>query len=80
MNALKRDQFFPGQHVSMDHFKVTTKSCLYSSMGKTHNDQKLSGSFIFVDHATGYVHVEHLVNFTTTETILAKHCYEKYML
>ena len=64
----------------MDHSKVTTKGCLYSSMGKTHDDQTFSGGCIFVDHATGHDHVEHLVNFTTTETILAKHCYEKHML
>ena len=31
-----------------------------------------SGGCIFVDHATGHVQVEHLVSFTTTETILAK--------
>ena len=71
---------FPSQHVSMDHFKVTTKGCLYTSMGKIHDDLKFSGGCIFVDHTTGHVHVEHLVNFTTMETILAKHHYEKHML
>ena len=27
---------------------------------------------IFIDHATGDIHVEHLINFTVTETIQAK--------
>ena len=39
-----------------------------------------SGGCIFIDHATGYIHIEHLINFTTNETILAKHCNEKHML
>ena len=56
INALKQDQLFPGQCVSMDHFEVTIKGCLYCSMGKTHDDRMFSGSCIFVDHATGHVH------------------------
>ena len=38
-----------------------------------------AGGCIFVDHATGDVHVEHLLNFTTTETLQAKARYEKCM-
>ena len=39
-----------------------------------------SGGCIFFDHATGYVHIEHLINFTANKSILAKHCFEKHML
>ena len=39
-----------------------------------------SGSCIFVNHATGFVHIEHLVYFTATKTIQAKHCFEKSMV
>ena len=38
-----------------------------------------SGGCIIVDHATGFVHVEHLVNFTTTKTFQAKCHFEKSM-
>ena len=38
-----------------------------------------AGGCIFVDHAIGDVHVEHLLNFTTTETLQAKARYEKRM-
>ena len=38
----------------------------------TQPDITYSGGCIFVDHAMGFTHVEHLINFTTTETIHAK--------
>ena len=78
-HALKRDQLYPGQRVSMDHFMVTECGHLYTSMGKTTSDLMYAGGCIFVDHATGDVHVEHLLNFTTTETLQAKAQYEKCM-
>ena len=77
--GLKKDQLFPGQRVSMDHFVVKQKGRLYSSRGQSHEDSMYSGGCIFVDHATGDIHIEHLVNFTATETIAAKQRYEKRM-
>ena len=41
----------------MEHFKVTEKGCLHTTMGKTHEENMYSGGCIFADHATGYVHV-----------------------
>ena len=38
-----------------------------------------SGGCIFADHATGDIHLGHLVNLTATETIQAKQQYEKHM-
>ena len=78
-HALKWDQLYPGQRVSMDNFTVTECDCLYSSMGKTASDLMYAGSCIFVDHGTGDVHVEDLLNFTTMETLQAKARYEKRM-
>ena len=48
--ALKKDQLYPGQRVSMDHFKVTDHGRLYTSTGKTHPNMMYSGGCIFVDH------------------------------
>ena len=79
-HTLKRDQLYPGQWVSMDHFMVTERGHLYTSMGKTTSDLMYAGHCIFVNHATGDVHVEHLLNFTTTETLKAKARYEKCMV
>ena len=63
----------------MDHFTVTECVRLYTSMGKTTSDLMYAHGCIFVNHATGDVHVEHLLNFTTTETLQAKARYEKCM-
>ena len=70
--ALNKDQLNPGQQVSMDHFKVTNCGKLYTSRGKTHLDMIYSGGCILEDHAMGFVHIEHMINFTTMETIQAK--------
>ena len=78
-HALKWDQLYPGQRVSMDHFTVTERGRLYTSMGKTTSDLMYASGCIFVDHATGDVHIEHLLNFTTTETLQARARYEKHM-
>ena len=56
----------------MNHCKVTEKGCLYTSFEKTHPDMMYSGGCIFINHTMGYIHVEHLINFTSTETIQAK--------
>ena len=63
----------------MDHFTVTERGRLYTSMGKTTSDLMYAGGCIFVNHATGDVHVEHLLDFTTTETLQAKARYKKHM-
>ena len=52
---------------------------MYTAMGKTTSDLMYAASCIFVDDATGDVHVEHLLNFTTTETLQAKARYKKCM-
>ena len=63
----------------MVHFKVSCHRCLYTSQGKRHPDMMYSGGCIFLDHTTGFMHVEHMVNFTATETIQAKQQFEKKM-
>ena len=64
----------------MDHFKVTNHGRLYTSRGKTHPNMMYSGGCIFVDHAMGFVHIEHMINFTATQTIQAKSRFEMKML
>jgi hypothetical protein len=38
-----------------------------------------SGGCIFVDHASGFVHIEHQVSFTAGQTLEAKHRFERKM-
>ena len=77
--SIKTDDLSPGQRVSVDHFKVSKRGRLFTSRGKTSEDAMYSGGCIFVDHASGFIHVEPQVNFTATETLRAKQAFEKVM-
>ena len=78
--ALRKDDLRPGDRVSMDHFQVTKRGRLYESRGRTAPENMYCGGVIFVDHASGHVHTEFVVNLTATETIRAKMAYERAML
>ena len=75
--ALKKDNLFPGQQVSADHFICSTKGRLYTSKGKTKEEAMLSGGCIFVDHASGYIDVSMQTHLNTHQTLKAKTEYEQ---
>ena len=60
--------------------QVTNHGRLYTSRGKPHPDMMYSGGCIYVDHPTGFIHIEHMINFTATETIQSKRRFEKKLL
>eukprot|EP00978_Attheya_sp_CCMP212_P028855 scaffold100723_cov29-Attheya_sp.AAC.4 len=74
--VLKQDHLVPGQQFSMDHFICSTKGRLFTSRGKTTDDSMYDGGCIFVDHATGLVHVEFQTHLTSHETLKAKDNFE----
>ena len=76
---LSKDAMIPGQKVSMDHFIVSTPGRLFSSRGSEASDRQFKGGVIFVDHASGFVFVEPVVNFTAGEAIRAKQEFEREM-
>jgi hypothetical protein len=53
------------------------KGRTYDSYGKPTSDQYVGGC-IFVDHASGYIHIEHQLGFSAVETIQAKQGFEKF--
>lgn len=77
--VLSKDILFPGQKVSVDHFSVSTRGRLYSGHGGAKDDEKYKGGVIFVDHATGFVYVVHVLNFTAGEALRAKLEFESVM-
>ncbi|GAX26628.1 hypothetical protein FisN_UnNu100, partial [Fistulifera solaris] len=77
--VLSKDILIPGQKVSMDHFSVSTRGRLYSGFGGTKDDEKFKGGVIFVDHASGFVYVVHVLNFTAGEALRAKLEFESAM-
>jgi len=74
--AIKKDNLLPGQEVSVDHFKCSTKGRLFTSRGKTSESEMYTGGAIFIDHASNYVQVQFQVQPTTHETIQSKQAFE----
>lgn len=74
---LKKEDLFPGQRVSVDHYQSALPGRLYTSRGSTPAHRKYTGGVIFVDHATGYIDVRHQVHLDAAETIEAKIKYER---
>ena len=73
--ALKSEHLGPGVRVSVDHFESRILWRTRDSYGEPSSDQ-YKGGCIFVDHGTGYLHVEHQLRFSAVETIRAKQSYE----
>ncbi|KAL7569263.1 hypothetical protein ACA910_016815 [Epithemia clementina (nom. ined.)] len=73
---LKKDNLFPGQRVSVDHFVCATKGRLLASFGKTNPKDMYDGGCIFVDHASGYTHITMQAHLNTHETLQSKESFE----
>jgi hypothetical protein len=77
--ALKANHLRAGAAISVDHFESRLKGRTYTSFGKTTSDQYVGGC-IFVDHMSGYIHVEPQLGFSSSETVRAKQSFEKFAL
>ena len=69
----------PCAAVSVDHFESRLKGQTNDSFGKTSSDQYVGG-YIFVDHMSGYIHVEQQLGFSTTKSIRAVINFDKLCL
>jgi hypothetical protein len=69
---LKEGDLFPGQTISVDHFVCHNRGRLFTSRGKTSEDSMYSGGCMFVNHASGYLHVEFQTQLNTHKTLEAK--------
>ncbi len=75
IGALKADHLKPGAQVSVDHFESRLHGRTFDSYGKVSSATYVGGC-IFVDHCTGYFHVEPQLGFSSVETIRAKQAFE----
>ena len=62
----------PGQRVFVDHFVTSTRGIRLTSRGGRNPSNMFSGGCIFVDGASGLIHVEHQIHLNTHETLEAK--------
>jgi hypothetical protein len=74
--ALKQDDLFARQKIAVDHFVCSTRGRLFTSKGKTSENEMYCGRCIFVDHATRHLHVEFQKHLNTHETLEAKESFE----
>lgn len=74
---LKQEDLHPGQRISVDHYQSAQPGRLYSSRGSSKAADMFKGGVIYVDHATGFVDVRHLISLNAAETIKSKLHYEK---
>jgi hypothetical protein len=75
IGALKADHLKPGAQVSVDHFESRILGRTFDSYGKV-SSNSFKGGCIFVDHCTGYFHIENQLGFSAVETIRAKQAFE----
>ena len=61
-NSIKSGDLNPGGRVSMDQYTSTTQGQLTKGFGKSPINETYGGGTIFVDHASGFIHVEHQVS------------------
>ena len=74
--SLKADKLLPGQEISVDHFVTSTLGRLPTGLGKSSDSQMYKGGCIFVDAASGFVHVVHQTSLNSHKTIREKDEFE----
>jgi hypothetical protein len=61
---------------AIDHFICSTRGRLFTSKGKTEETKMYKGGCVFVDSASGYVHIELQDTLRSTETLQAKEAFK----
>ena len=66
---IKKDDLFPGQRISADHYQSAVPGRTYSSRGSYHPENMFNGGTIFVDHASGKIFLHHQESLSASESI-----------
>ena len=75
--VLKQEKLEPGDGVAVDQFVVRQGGRLLTTSGREREEDRFKGGTIFFDMATGKSFVKFQVSLGTTETLLAKACFER---
>eukprot|EP00816_Leptocylindrus_hargravesii_P003943 CAMPEP_0196825070 /NCGR_PEP_ID=MMETSP1362-20130617/92843_1 /TAXON_ID=163516 /ORGANISM="Leptocylindrus danicus, Strain CCMP1856" /LENGTH=456 /DNA_ID=CAMNT_0042205443 /DNA_START=1757 /DNA_END=3127 /DNA_ORIENTATION=+ len=78
-NSIKNKDLKPGDYVSIDQYTSRKHGRLSKGFGKAPANETYAGGTIFVDHASGYIHVEHQISLRAPDTIIAKRNFERIM-
>ena len=63
--------------VSAYHYILQAPGRLYHTKGKSYPSDMFSGGCVFIDHASGYVSINHHVSINATETVKAKLTFDR---
>eukprot|EP00957_Ditylum_brightwellii_P112195 8553924-Ditylum_brightwellii.AAC.1 len=66
---IKKDNLFPGQHLSVDHFQSSVPGKTYSSRESYHPETMYNGGAIFVDHASGKIFAFYQESLSASDSI-----------
>ena len=75
--SLVQGQLVPGDRVFTDQLESRVRGRLLNTTGREAGKDKYCASSIFCDAASSYIHVEHQVTLSSTDTIIAKNSFEK---
>ena len=76
--SIRREDLNPGDCISMDQYQARVPGRLPSTYGKEPPNKQYSGGTIFVDHSSGYVHINHQVSLRMGDTLQGKHDFERF--
>ena len=67
----------PEHMVSADNYILLSPGRLYQTKGKSYPYEMISGGYVFIEHASGYVIIKHQVAINDTETVKEKTTFER---
>ena len=66
---IKKDHLLPGHMVSADHYISRDLGRLYHTKVKSDPSNMFLGGCVFIDHASGYVSINHQVVINANKTV-----------
>ena len=75
--VLKQNHLNPGDEASIDHFVCSVLGRLFTSRGKTKDEDMYTGGMIAVDQASNYIFVGFQKHLNSHETLIAKEKFER---
>lgn len=76
--AIRKGNIQPGEMVSIDQYISSIPGRLPNTRGKESKKEKFIGGTLFVDHASGYIHLRNQQSLRVGDTLKSKHSFEHF--
>ena len=76
--AIRKGNLQPGEMVSIDQYISSIPGRLPNTRGKETKKEKYVGGTLFVDHASGYIHLRNQQSLRVGDTLKSKHSFEHF--